>query len=70
MIAKSSTIKGWGGKSGGCVVKAVGLTSGGLPGVLESGLNSSRGLLIAVQESAAGILGRRRLKAQTERSGK
>ncbi|WP_083245346.1 group II intron reverse transcriptase/maturase [Paraburkholderia nodosa] len=38
MIAKSSTIKGWGGKSGGCVVKAVVLTSGGLPGVLESGL--------------------------------
>jgi len=69
MIAKSSTIKGWGGKSGGCVVKAVVLTSGGLPGVLESGLNSSQGLVIAVQESAAGILGRRRLKAQTERSG-
>jgi hypothetical protein len=69
MIAKSITIKGWGGKSGRCVVKAVELTSGGLPGVLESGLNSSQGLLIAVQESAAGILGRRRLKAQTERSG-
>ncbi len=70
MIAKSTTIKGWDGKSGRCVVKAVGLTSGGLCGVLESGLNSSQGLLSAVQESAAGILGRRRLKAQTERSGK
>ena len=69
MIAKSTTIKGWGGKSGRCVVKAVELTSGGLPGVLESGLNGSKGSLIAVQESAAGILGRRRLKAQTERSG-
>ncbi|RQS55947.1 hypothetical protein DID96_37395 [Burkholderia sp. Bp8963] len=69
MIAKSTTIKGWGGKSGRGVVKAVELTSGGLPGVLESGLNNSQGLLIAVQESAAGILGRRRLKAQTERSG-
>lgn len=70
MIAKSPTIKGWGGKSGRCVVKAVVLTSGGLPGVLESGLNDPQGALIAVQESAAGILGRRRLKAQTERSGK
>lgn len=69
MIVKSTTIKGWGGRSGGCVAKAVELTPGGLPGVLESGLNSSQGLLIAVQESAAGILGRRRLKAQTERSG-
>ena len=26
MIAKSTTIKGWGGKSGRCVVKAVELT--------------------------------------------
>jgi hypothetical protein len=69
MIAKSSTIKNRGGRSGRCVVKAVELTSGGLPGVLESGLNGSQGPLIAVQESAAGILGRRRLKAQTERSG-
>lgn len=69
MIAKSTTIKGWGGKSGRCVVKAVVLTSGGLPGVPDSGLNNSQGLLTAVQESAAGIVGRRRLKAQTERSG-
>ena len=30
MIAKSTAIKGRGGKSGGCAVKAVGLTSGGL----------------------------------------
>jgi hypothetical protein len=56
MIAKSITIKGRGGKSGRCAVKAVELTSGGLPGVLESGLNNSQGLLIAVQESAAGIV--------------
>lgn len=70
MIAKSIAIKGRGGKSGRCVVKAVELTSGGLRGVLDSGLNGSQGTLTAVQESAAGILGRRRLKAQTERSGK
>ena len=69
MIAKSPTIKDPGGRSGGCVVKAVELTSGGLRGVLESGLNGSQGTLITVQESAAGILGRQRLKAQTERSG-
>ena len=30
--------------------------SGGLPGVLESGLNSPQGVLIAEQESAAGIV--------------
>jgi len=30
MIAKSTTIKGRGGKSGGRAAKAVGLTSGGL----------------------------------------
>ena len=69
MIAKSTTIKARGGRSGRCVVKAVELTSGGLPGVLDSGLSNLQGLLIAVQESAAGIVGRRRLKAQTERSG-
>ena len=70
MIAKSITIKDWVGKSGRRVAKAAELTSGGLPGVLESGLNEPQGTLTAVQESAAGIVGRRRLKAQTERSGK
>lgn len=58
MIAKSITIKGWGGKSGRCVVKAVGLTSGGLPGVLESGLDDPQGASNAAQESAEGIVGR------------
>jgi len=36
MIAKSMAIKGRGGKSGGCTVKAVGLTSGGLRRVRKS----------------------------------
>jgi hypothetical protein len=58
MIAKSITIKGWGGKSGRCVVKAVGLTSGGLRGVLESGLDDPQGASNAAQESAEGIVGR------------
>jgi hypothetical protein len=69
MIAKSITIKDRGGRSGRRVAKAVELTSGGLCGVLDSGLGGSQGSLITVQESAAGIVGRRRLKAQTERSG-
>lgn len=58
MIAKSMTIKGLDGRAGRCVVKAAVLTSGGLPGVLESGLSSPQGLLIVVQESAEGIVGR------------
>ncbi|MBB5511312.1 hypothetical protein HDG35_007614 [Paraburkholderia sp. JPY681] len=58
MIAKSTTIKDRGGKSGGCVVKAVVLTSGGLRGVLESGLSVPQGALTAAQESAEGIVGR------------
>ena len=36
MVAKSIAIKGRGGKSGGCAVKAVDLTSGGLRGVRKS----------------------------------
>lgn len=57
MGAKSTTLKGLGGRSGGCVVKALCLPSEGLPGVLESGLNSSQGLLIVRQDSAEGIVG-------------
>ena len=38
MIAKSISIKDTGCKSGGCVRKAVELTSGDLPFVRESGL--------------------------------
>ena len=38
MIAKRISIKGTGCKFGGCVRKAVELTSGDLPFVLESGL--------------------------------
>jgi hypothetical protein len=67
MIAKSITIKARGGRSGRRVAKAVVLTSGGLPGVLESGLNVSQGVLIAVQESAAGVLGRRNARRPKRR---
>ena len=45
MTAKSISIKGTGCKSGGCVPKAVELTSGDLPFVLESGLRVERSIL-------------------------
>ena len=57
MIAKSTVIKGRGGKSGGRAVKAVGLTSGGLRCVLATGLRSSQGGLTAAQKSAEGKVG-------------
>ncbi len=56
-IAKSKVIKGRGGKSGGRAVKAVGLTSGDLRCVSNSGLRSSQGVLTAAQKSAEGIVG-------------
>ena len=57
MIAKSTVIKGRGGKSGGRAAKAVGLTSGGLRCVPATGLRSSQGDLTAAQKSAEGIVG-------------
>jgi hypothetical protein len=36
MIAKSTTIKGAGGKFGGCALKAVDLIAGDLPCVMET----------------------------------
>ena len=65
MIAKPISIKGTGCKSGGCVRKAVELTSGDLPFVPESGLRMERFILTGRQKSAAGVVVRRRMKAQT-----
>ena len=65
MIAKSISIKGTGCKFGGCVRKAVELTSGDLPFVPESGLRIERSVLTGRQKSAAGVVVRRRMKAQT-----
>ena len=59
MIAKSISIKGAGCKFGGCALKAVELTSGGLPHVPESGLRVEQSTLTVWQKSAAGIVGRR-----------
>jgi hypothetical protein len=65
MIAKPISIKGTGCKFGGCVRKAVELTSGDLSFVPESGLRRKRFLLTGRQKSAEGVLGRKVLKART-----
>ena len=65
MTAKRISIKGTGCKSGGCVRKAVEITSGDLPFVPESGLRVERFILIGRQKSAAGVVVRQRMKAQT-----
>ena len=65
MTAKSISIKGTGCKFGGCVRKAVELTSGDLPFVLDSGLRMERSILTGRQKSAAGVVVWKRMKAQT-----
>jgi len=56
MIAKSTTIKGAGGKFGGCALKAVSLIAGDLLHVPESGLRVEQSILIVQQKSAEGIV--------------
>ena len=56
MIAKPISIKGTGCKFGGCVRKAVELTSGDLPFVLESRLRVEQSVLTGRQKSAEGVL--------------
>ena len=62
---KPISIKGAGCKFGGCVRKAVELTWGDLPLVRESGLRVERSILTGRQKSAAGVVVRQRMKAQT-----
>ena len=69
MTAKPVSIKGTGCKFGGCVRKAVELTSGDLLFVPESGLRAPKGALISQQKSAEGILVRQRMKARTVIAG-
>jgi hypothetical protein len=57
--------QGHGCRSGGCVRKAVELTSGDLPFVPESGLRGERSILTGRQKSAAGVLVPQRMKAPT-----
>ena len=63
VIAKSISIKGTGCKSGGCVRKAVELTSGDLLLVRDTGLRIERLILTGRQKSAEGVLGTQVLKA-------
>ena len=65
LTAKPISIKGTGCKFGGCVRKAVELTSGDLPFVPESGLRVERSILIGRQKSAEGVVIRRRMKTRT-----
>jgi hypothetical protein len=65
LIAKPISIKDTGCKSGGCVRKAVELTSGDLSFVPESGLRVERFILTGRQKSAEGVVVRGRMKART-----
>ena len=65
MTAKPLSIKGAGCKFGGGARKAVELTSGDLSLVSETGLRVERSILTGQQKSAAGVVVRQRMKAQT-----
>ncbi len=65
MTAKRISIKDTGCRSGGCVRKAVELTSGDLPFVRESGLRVEQSILTGRQKSAAGVVVLKGMKAQT-----
>ena len=70
MIAKSITIKGHGGISGGRAAKAVELTPGDLRGCLANGAERAARLVERRAEVSSGHNRRDRpLKAQTVRSG-
>jgi hypothetical protein len=65
LTTKSISIKGTGCKFGGCVRKAVELTSGDLPFVRESGLRMKRFILTGRQKSAEGVVITEVMKART-----
>jgi hypothetical protein len=65
MTAKSISIKGTGCKFGGCVRKAVELTSGDLSLVRDTGLRIKRLILTGRQKSAEGIVVAKATKART-----
>ena len=65
LTTKSISIKGTGCKFGGCVRKAVELTSGDLPSVLDSGLGGERSFPTARQKSAEGVVVTPVTKART-----
>lgn len=65
MIAKSRSIKRTVCRFGGCVRKAVELTSGDLLFAVETRLRVERSVLTGRQKSAAGVVAARAVKAQT-----
>ena len=65
MTMKPVSIKGAGCKFGGCVQKAVELTSGDLPFVSELRLRVERLILTGRQKSAEGVIVRQLMKART-----
>ena len=65
LTTKSISIKGTGCRFGGCVRKAVELTSGDLPFVVESRLGIEQSVLTGRQKSADGVVGAQALKART-----
>ena len=67
MIAKPISINGTGCIFGGCARKAVELTSGDLPFVLNSGLRMERFILTGRQKSAEGVVVAQAMKARTVR---
>jgi hypothetical protein len=66
MAAKPLSIKGTECKSSGCALKAVEITSGDLPPVLDSRLRSERSRLTRRQESAEGVVAAQAMKARTD----
>ena len=56
MTTKSVSIKGLECKSGGCVPKAVELTSGDLPFAVDPRLRVERSVLTGRQKSAEGVI--------------
>jgi len=70
--AKPISIKGTGCRSGGCARKVVGLTSGDLSLVLETGLSIERLMEIGWQKSAEGIVavGKERRRRPERKEGK
>jgi hypothetical protein len=65
MTAKPISIKGAGGKSGGYAWKAIKLTSGDLPLVVQTRLRMERSILTVREKSAKGKVLTRVRKART-----
>jgi len=65
MTTKSTSIKDAGCRSGGCVRKAIELTSGDLPFAVDSRLRAEQSVLTGRQKSAEGVVAGEPVKART-----